>query len=170
MTGHSNTGAWNLDNFLCRLIAGCIDIGKAPIEQMSFDIVPVDYVSKAIVYLSLQPQAVDKTFHFNNKSPVKSGDIVAWMNAFGYQVKQVPYANGEKVSWRLPNNRSPTPYIRFFPSVKEKSLMRIDQLRYEKNTVRSGLKMHYSKVELNLQTRIASCFMFIFCICNVAAY
>ncbi len=92
VTGHSNTGAWNLDNFLCRLIAGCIDIGKAPIEQMSFDIVPVDYVSKAIVYLSLQPQAVDKTFHFNNKSPVKSGDIVAWMNAFGYQVKQVPYA------------------------------------------------------------------------------
>jgi len=92
VTGHSATGVWNRDNFLCRLIRGCIDVGKAPVEQISFDIVPVDYVSKAIVYLSQQPQAVGRTFHFNNKWPVKSGDIIAWINAFGCRVQRVPFA------------------------------------------------------------------------------
>lgn len=108
VTGHSATGAWNMDNFLCRLIRGCIDIGKAPVEQMSFDIVPVDYVSKAIVYLSQQPQAVGKTFHFNDKRPVKSNDIVAWINAFGCPVQQVSYAewreNVRIVSRQSPNH------------------------------------------------------------------
>jgi len=95
VTGHSDTGVWNTDNFLCRLIRGCIDIGKAPVEQMDFDIVPVDYVSKAIVYLSQQPLSIGKTFHFNNKSPVKSGDIIAWINAFGCLVQQIPF-----IKWR----------------------------------------------------------------------
>ncbi len=91
VTGHSDTGAWNMDNFLCRLIRGCIDIGKAPVEQMDFDIVPVDYVSKAIVYLSQQPLSIGKTFHFNNKAPVKSGDIIAWINAFGCLVQPISF-------------------------------------------------------------------------------
>lgn len=70
---------------------GCIDIGKAPVEQMSFDIVPVDFVSKAIVYLSQQPQAIGKTFHFNNKLPVSSKDIIQWVNELGYTLHPVSF-------------------------------------------------------------------------------
>ena len=91
VTGHSDTGAWNRDNFLCRLIRGCIDIGQVPTEPMNFDIVPVDYVSKAIVYLSQQPQAIGRTFHFNQKSPVNSGDIADWINQLGYTLQPVPF-------------------------------------------------------------------------------
>ncbi len=95
VTGHSVTGVWNADDFLCRLIRGCIDVGEAPILQRSFDIAPVDYVSKAIVYLSIQSQAIGKTFHYCHKDSVMSKDVIAWINAFGCPVLPVSYA-----AWR----------------------------------------------------------------------
>ncbi|WP_350283399.1 amino acid adenylation domain-containing protein [Nitrosomonas sp.] len=91
VTGHSCTGIWNTDDFLCRLIRGCIDIGKAPAVKTNFDIVPVDYVSKAILCLSRQPQMIGKTFHLSNKYPVSATALVDWINDFGYSVQQEPY-------------------------------------------------------------------------------
>ncbi|MGQ0592974.1 MAG: non-ribosomal peptide synthetase family protein [Gammaproteobacteria bacterium] len=95
VTGHSRTGAWNSDDFLCRLIRGCIAIGAAPAEPVHFDIVPVDYVSRAIVYLSRTPDAIGGTFHLNNKCLVSSTALLDWIKSFGYSVGQQSY-----LEWR----------------------------------------------------------------------
>jgi len=58
-----------------------------------FDLSPVDYVSKAIVYLSMQPENHGKAFHLTNPNPWDWSEMVQWLNAFGYHVKAIPYAD-----------------------------------------------------------------------------
>ena len=90
VTGHSRTGAWNPDNFLCRLMRGCCELGMAPHESMAFDVVPVDYVSRAIVHLSRQTPSIGQAFHYNQE-PVSSESIIDWIDACGYPIARVTY-------------------------------------------------------------------------------
>ncbi len=118
--GHSITGAWNTDDFLCRLIRGCIEIGKAPAIQDHFDIVPVDYVSKAIVYLSRQPQAMGKAFHFSNRCPIMSDDLIDWINTLGYRVERVPYADWLENVTQTVKESSEHPLYSLLPILQKK--------------------------------------------------
>jgi thioester reductase-like protein len=59
--------------------------------DMEMNMVPVDYVSRAIVRLSLRDESLGKRFHLANPRPVKVDDLVAWIEAFGYPLKRVPY-------------------------------------------------------------------------------
>lgn len=149
VTGHSDTGVWNTDNFLCRLIRGCIDIGKAPVEQMSFDIVPVDFVSKAIVYLSQQPQAIGKTFHFNNKLPVSSKDIIQWVNELGYTLHPVSFTewreNVRGVSHQSPDHPL-YPLLSMFEDVPTDDAQPVEK-RKEYSTIKTEEALLESSVQ-----------------------
>lgn len=155
VTGHSDTGAWNSDNFLCRLIRGCIDIGQVPTEQMNFDTVPVNYVSKAIVYLSQQPQAIGRTFHFNQKSPVNSSHIAEWINQLGYTLEPVPFS-----AWRnsvqVVSDQSPEhplyPLLSMFDEAPDEEAQSIDQ-HQEFSTVKTEAMLSESGIRCPVADR-----------------
>lgn len=90
ITGHSLTGAWKTDG-MCRMIKSWIELGAAPSMEMPIYMTPVDYVSKAIVHLSRQPESLGKVFHLANPIPVQFRELVAWIGSFGYQLRQIPY-------------------------------------------------------------------------------
>jgi thioester reductase-like protein len=91
ITGHSQTGAWNTDDFMSRLIKSWIELGSAPDLDGATDMTPVDYVSGAIVHLSLSKQALGNVFHLVNPEQVHVRELVAWIRSFGYPVEQVSY-------------------------------------------------------------------------------
>jgi thioester reductase-like protein len=91
ITGHSRTGAWNKDDFTCKIIKTWVGLGTAPKMEMELNMVPVDYVSRAIVRLSLRGESLGKRFHLAHPRPVSVNDLVAWIEAFGYPLKRVPY-------------------------------------------------------------------------------
>lgn len=90
VVGHSENGTWNNEDMICRLIKGCIEVQSAPQEDIKFNMVPVDYVSKAIVFLSRQASSVGSVFHITNPHLVSTAEVVGWINDFGYEVKTVP--------------------------------------------------------------------------------
>ena len=94
LTGHSQTGAWQTQDLLCRQIKGCIQLGSIPsaILDETLSITPVDYASQAIVALSLQETSVGQVFHLCNPRNIVVDDLVDWINSFGYSLKKVPYA------------------------------------------------------------------------------
>jgi thioester reductase-like protein len=92
ITGDSHTGVWNTSDFLCRVIKTCIELGKAPDSDDVIDMAPVDYVSKAIVYLSNQERFWGQTFHLNNPSPLSVKELIKCANTWGYCVELVPFA------------------------------------------------------------------------------
>lgn len=90
VVGHSETGAWNTGDAVCRLLKGSIEMGLVPEEDITFDLVPVDYVSKAIVFLSERENCAGRVFHLTNPHLVSTADAIQWINSFGYPLQKVP--------------------------------------------------------------------------------
>jgi hypothetical protein len=68
-----------------------VGLGTAPKMDMELNMVPVDYLSRAIVRLSLREESLGRRFHLANPHPVSVNDLVAWIEAFGYPLERVPY-------------------------------------------------------------------------------
>ncbi|WP_254564926.1 non-ribosomal peptide synthetase [Oscillatoria sp. HE19RPO] len=91
ITGHSQTGACNINDFVHRIIGGCIQLGSAPNWNTEVEMVPVDYVSRAIVHLSQQPESMGKNFHLVNSQTLPWGEFVSWVRSQGYPLEPVTY-------------------------------------------------------------------------------
>jgi thioester reductase-like protein len=89
--GSAKTGALN-DNseLLPRLLKGCIKMGIYPAWDIEITLVPVDYVSGAMVHLAKQAENWGKAFHFFNPKPIAWLDLMSILqNHHGYIMKEV---------------------------------------------------------------------------------
>jgi thioester reductase-like protein len=73
------------------MIVGCVQAGFAPDVRHAMDMTPVDYVAKAMVYLSRQPESVGKVFHLLNPLPISWSGIFDMVIDAGYPVTKVPF-------------------------------------------------------------------------------
>jgi amino acid adenylation domain-containing protein/thioester reductase-like protein len=89
--GDSRTGAWNTGDYVARFIKGCIQLGSMPVQDKLWRLAPVDYVSQAIVHLSLQPACRDKTFHIFSPHCVHQDQLMTWIADLGYALRRLPY-------------------------------------------------------------------------------
>lgn len=102
VSGHSQTGLWNTDGFLCRMIKGCIHLGAIMTDlDLQLDLSPVDYNSRAIVHLSQQAQSLGNVFHLQNPHLLHWRDLVEFICSMGYPMERVSYAE-----WQLRLSRS----------------------------------------------------------------
>ena len=89
IVGHSQTGIWQGDNIVATMLRAWVELGSAPDIDGAFDLVPVDYVSRAIV------RAItcggDGVYHLHNPQPVSARTLVDWMVASGYSLQKLPY-------------------------------------------------------------------------------
>jgi amino acid adenylation domain-containing protein/thioester reductase-like protein len=95
ITGHSKTGAANVNDLMNRLIKGFVQLGSAPSFDMVVNVAPVDYFSVGAVYLSRQPESIGKAFNFINPQPVSMRRFVEVINECGYPVRQVSHQEWE---------------------------------------------------------------------------
>ncbi|HEX2178135.1 MAG TPA: thioester reductase domain-containing protein, partial [Actinomycetota bacterium] len=69
-----------------------LELGVVPAVDRStvVDFVPVDFVTKAIVHLALNPQlSLGKAFHLSNPHPGTQDDLMAALRRAGYEVPEV---------------------------------------------------------------------------------
>jgi malonyl CoA-acyl carrier protein transacylase len=92
VSGHSQTGLWNTTGFLCRMIKGCIQLGSIMTDlDLMLDLSPVDYNSRAIVYLSNQKESLGKAFHLQNPQLLSWKELVNFICSMGYPMERVSY-------------------------------------------------------------------------------
>ena len=91
IAGHSQIGFSNFKDFLFTLIRGCIQLGSIPNLNTGYDLTPVDYVSKAIIYLSQQKESLNKAFHLITPQPIQWEQLFKWVSSFGYPLEQILY-------------------------------------------------------------------------------
>ncbi|TWU31996.1 type I polyketide synthase [Novipirellula artificiosorum] len=87
VTGHSTTGVANVDDLLHQIVRACLLIGAAPFRDFELDVTPVDFVSKAMVYLAQQKEAQGKTFHLTNPNPLSAKALSDWMRDGGANIE-----------------------------------------------------------------------------------
>ncbi|MGH8552409.1 MAG: thioester reductase domain-containing protein, partial [Methylococcales bacterium] len=91
--GHSKTGALNESTeILPALLKGCILLGLYPDWDIEVTLVPVDYVSRAMVHLAGQSESFGKAFHFFNPEPVHWRKLMAIVRDLGYPLEVISYA------------------------------------------------------------------------------
>ncbi len=93
ITGHSQTGAWRTNDMLYQMLGGCIQLGMSPIlaDNETLEMVPVNYVSQAIVALSRLTASQGQAFHLSQPTPTRVNDILEWVKTSGYQLQAVEY-------------------------------------------------------------------------------
>ncbi len=96
ITGHSQTGICNANDLMGKMIKISFQLGSVPEIDTMLDLTPVDYVSKAIVYLSRQKESLGKAFHLFNPRPLHWADLVKWLRSYGYSFQQSSYDE-----WRM---------------------------------------------------------------------
>ncbi len=91
ISGDSKTGAFNPNDFLYRLLIGCIQLGSIPNGEFIEGLLPVDYVSKAIIHLSQQQQSLGKTFHLLNPQLLDLKMLFNSIRSIGYPLQQISH-------------------------------------------------------------------------------
>lgn len=92
ISGHSQTGIGNTTDLIWAVLKGCIQLGSAPDLEWPINLVPVDYVSQAITYLSLQHERPAETFHFFHTQTLYWNRLVQQARICGYPLRQLPFA------------------------------------------------------------------------------
>ncbi|NEP56954.1 MAG: SDR family NAD(P)-dependent oxidoreductase, partial [Symploca sp. SIO2G7] len=140
VTGHSKTGASNINDRFCRMIKSFIQLGMAPsIDKQVDNCIPINYVSQAIVHLSRQHKSLGKFFHFLNPNPLSIGSICDWICSRDYNVNKVTLSEWIDELSVHPENAL-YPYILEFKSEKkaDKSLV-IDPKYIDDQNTKNGL-------------------------------
>ena len=93
ISGDSHNGAWTTDDFLVRLMKGCVQLGCCPAipEDKGIDMSPVDWMASACVTVSLKPECRFKHYNLVNATPVPYAALFRNLRDQGYDVPEIPY-------------------------------------------------------------------------------
>ncbi|MCK9397696.1 MAG: thioester reductase domain-containing protein, partial [Methylobacter sp.] len=146
VSGDSRSGIWNTEDFLCRLIKACIQMGYAPAERVRMDMAPVDYIGRSIVALSLRPDSIGACFHLNHPAPPYSDELIDGFSRSGYCLDRIPYRDWvKKVLEAAEDNRKDfalLPLLSMFSDQSqddETELLEENAIRYDCSETQSAL-------------------------------
>jgi amino acid adenylation domain-containing protein/thioester reductase-like protein len=89
--GRCDNGITNLNDALLLLIKGCIQLGIAPNWNERITLLPVDFVCKAIVGISLHDPESSKVYHLDHPTGIMWTDLVSWLVDYGYKLKLISH-------------------------------------------------------------------------------
>ncbi|KAJ3284237.1 large subunit of alpha-aminoadipate reductase [Rhizoclosmatium sp. JEL0117] len=96
IVGDSQTGVNNTDDFIWRLVKGCIQLGQVPSISNIVNMCSVDYVADAVAEVASKEESLALgVFHIWNKHHYRFDDLFAQIKAHGYNVQLTDY-----ITWR----------------------------------------------------------------------
>jgi len=105
ITGDSNTGVSNINDRICRMIQGCIQLGMVPtLEDEKMGWVPINEATQAIVYLSQQEKSLGKAFHLIHPEPTSYNNLFDCICSLDSSVKKVSLNDWVKKLSTSPEN------------------------------------------------------------------
>jgi len=93
VSGDSRTGAESASEsqLFYAFLAGCVKLGEVPAVEKVIDVVPVDYVARALVTMMRDPRALGRKFNFINPQPFRQRDVYAALRGMGYSLQEIAY-------------------------------------------------------------------------------
>ncbi|RCI16477.1 hypothetical protein L249_1733 [Ophiocordyceps polyrhachis-furcata BCC 54312] len=92
--GDSETGVCNTDDFLIRLLKGCIQLGVRPRIVNTVNSVPVNHVARVVVASALNPLADGvHVVHVTGHPRLRMHEYLSLLEYYGYRVSEVSYGD-----------------------------------------------------------------------------
>lgn len=113
--GDSETGVTNHDNLVVKMFLGCIPGGYWPDERTKVEMVPVNSLSRAVVYLAQRAHPA-RTFHIASPEPMSWSELGLAARAYGYSVALPSYADWKRhlADFGRHKNNAMRPLLRFY--------------------------------------------------------
>jgi L-aminoadipate-semialdehyde dehydrogenase len=95
--GDSKTAVTNTDDFIWRMVKGCLQLGLIPDINNSVNLVPVDHVAllASLSSLSVSPDSAFNVIQVTGHPRIRFNDLLQTLSSYGYSVNQVEY-----IQWR----------------------------------------------------------------------
>ena len=127
ITGDAETGISNYEkNNLTRFICGCIKMGIAPNLQNQHEMIPVNYVAKSIVALSLQEYQKANGWNIVNNNQITHGDIFKIMQKLGHTLDIIDNTKWRKALRKVGNDNPLFPLIAYYDNEESINFIRTE--------------------------------------------
>lgn len=92
MVGGRSDGSYpKLDEFMPQFFKGCIQLGAWPLLETTWEMAPIDYVSKAIVHIAKRHKNLNRAYFTLHPESRTVSEFIAWHRDFGYDVRGLPF-------------------------------------------------------------------------------
>lgn len=130
----------NTTDFFWSLLKGCLQLGKIPALETGINLVPVDYISQAIVSLSRREQSFGKAFNLLNPQPLFWPKLFEEISALGYGVEKVSYDELlNEVEKYVAKNPEDELYSSLFLFLSDPETLRAKKPRFDTSNTTEGL-------------------------------
>jgi thioester reductase-like protein len=151
VSGDSKTGAFNQNDFLYKLLLGYIQLGSIPDTPMPLEILPVDYVARAIVELS-KIESNQQIFHIIQPQPTTSDIVFEQLKKIGIEIEKTSYHQWRDQILEIAQN-SPEhilyPLIPLLPRNRTTSQTQTNKLQIDNSKTQSILNQRINPPTIN---------------------
>ncbi len=90
--GHSRTGAISIQNIhILLLIKGCLQMGYAPKGLGYLDALPVDFVARSLLQITLNKNNLGKAYNYSHPKRPLLEQVFEWLRNTGFAIELIPY-------------------------------------------------------------------------------
>jgi thioester reductase-like protein len=152
VTGRSDTGTTQMErrDFIAAFLKGIVQMGEAPDWDVALDLLPVDYLARAIVKLARTPASPGHPMAYNmiNPEPLPYREVYELLRADGYAIETKPYGQWRDRVLALAREPGANALFPFWPYYSEMTLERVKALElhmrgampFDDRNVREGLR------------------------------
>ena len=120
VSGHTETGACEPDDYTYSIIRTAIDLGVAPDLNPDLMITPVDFVASSIVTLSRWGDGSGETFHVTHPQPNHLRDVIGILEEMGHAIDFAPFDEFLDRLSAETRRGGETPLLRFLPYLSQR--------------------------------------------------
>ena len=152
VSGDSRSGEWNTADMMSTMALACMALGAVPDLEVDVDIVPVDYVSKALVTLALgrggstgkggsrtAPTTTGQIFNLSNPGTMPYRDLLAWANAAGLPLRALPFKQWRRLLVDMAQQFSAESWNPFLPLLDEVTVEQVFMPAFDCHNTLQGL-------------------------------
>jgi hypothetical protein len=122
------------------LARACFTLGKIPELEGRVDVVPVDYVSRTIVHLSLNETPDGRVYHLGNPETYPYAEMVALIQRLGLPADPVPFDDWREALFRKAMEGEAGEWSAFLPIIEEVEVEQIFMPAFDVSNTLKGLE------------------------------
>jgi amino acid adenylation domain-containing protein/thioester reductase-like protein len=138
--GARRSGILNTSDMTYSLVRAVFKMGSVPDVEIMGGIVPVDFVSAAILEISGKPESFGKVFHLSTRKQSNFTEIFVMMNSIGVPIKQIPFAQWKTDYYNLAKQFPEEAFHAFLPLINQIGTERLSLPRLDLSNTIAGLK------------------------------
>jgi amino acid adenylation domain-containing protein/thioester reductase-like protein len=138
--GDRRNGILNTNDMTYSLVRAIFKLRSVPDVEIMGGIVPVDFVSESLIYLSNQPNSFGKTFHLSSLEQSNFIEIFAMITEMGLPIQQIPFSQWKRDYYNLAKQYPQEAFHAFLPLIDQVGTGRLALPQLDLSNTLAGLE------------------------------